>query len=323
VSRAAPLRETPLARVDLGQPLVPAFRPLDLAPLMDSIRAVGLLSPPWLRRRGRDRWQVVAGGKRLQAAAQLGWDHAPAHLLPARTADSRCLLIYLHDNAFTRGFNLAEQAWLACRLFKDWNRREGAARFLPLLGQPASPRVLARLLALARLEGPFQVLAAQGRLALTAAAVLADWGPEGRAAVWPFLEGLPLSQSLQEEFLEGLELLARRQGVGPGKILGRLGLRPYLGDPCLTPPERVRAVRCELGRLVSPRLGAAQEAFAAALGRLGLKDHPRLRLAAPPAFEGDDFHLEVKFRDAAELKRLLEELTRLYQKDEFAKLTSR
>jgi len=283
---------------------------------------VGLLAPPWLRRRGRGRWQAVAGRKRLEALTQLGWERAPAYCLAANTAESHCLLVYLHDNAFTRGFNPAEQAWLASRLFQDRARREAAARFLPLLGLPPSSRVVDRLLALAGLDKPFQVLAAQGRLALTAAAVLAGWGAEDRAAVWPFLEGLPLSQSLQEEFLGGLELLGRREGVGPGEILRRLRLRQYLEDPALTPPERLRAVRRDLQRRSFPRLTAAQEAFAAALGRLGLRDHPRLRLKPPPALEGADFHLEVRFRDAGELRRLLDELTRLSGEEGFAKLTS-
>ncbi len=318
MSRAHP-REIPLARVDLDHPLVPAFLPLDPAPLMESIRAVGLLSAPWLRARGRGPWQVVAGRKRLLAAARLGWVRTPAFVLPGRTSETRCLLIYLHDDAFTRGFNLAEQAWLASRLLKG-REPKAAARFLPLLGQPPSSRVLSRLLALAGLETPYQVLAAQGRLALSAAAVLAGWDAADRAAVRPVLESLPLTQSQQEEVLESLELLARREGAARAAILDRPGLRSHLEDPALTPPEKVRALRQDLARLVSPRLKAAEEAFAVALGEVGLKDHPRLRLAPPPAFEGADFRLEVKFQDAEELRGLLKELGRLSRKRQFLDL---
>jgi len=53
-----------------------------------------------------------------------------------------------------------------------------------------------------------------------------------------------------------------------------------------------------------------------------LKQHPRLRLAPPPAFEGPDFILEVRFRDAEELRWLLEDLTRLANQEDFLKLTS-
>ncbi len=77
----------------------------DLARLTASLREVGLLNPPWLRLRSDQRWQVVAGGQRFRAARQLGWETLPARTLPASTPESHCLLVALHDNAFTRGFN--------------------------------------------------------------------------------------------------------------------------------------------------------------------------------------------------------------------------
>jgi hypothetical protein len=57
------------------------------------------------------------------------------------------------------------------------------------------------------------------------------------------------------------------------------------------------------------------------LQRLGLRHHHRLRLQPPPALEGPDFHLEIRFHDAAELQRLLDELVRLVQEEEFTSLT--
>jgi hypothetical protein len=164
-------------------------------------------------------------------------------------------------------------------------------------------------------------LAARGRLALTAASFLAGWDPKARAAVVPYLKELPLSQSKQEEFLEGLALLARRQATTPAEILLRPELKRRLVAPGSTPQERAEAVRRQLKRWVYPSLSAAQDAFGALLSRLGLRNHPRLRLQPPPAFEGPDFHLEIKFQDVPELENLLEELTRLVQQEEFAKLT--
>jgi len=318
---ATPLKKIPLTAVDLeDHPFsVPPFS--DLTPLSASIQEVGLLAPPWLRSRAGKRWQVVTGLKRLLAVAQLGWEQVPARTLPAATPDFHCLLVSLYDNAFSRGFNLLEQAVLAARLLAHLEGPKVAASFLPCLGLPPSHALLEKLLSLTTLEAPLQQLAAQSRLGLTAAARLAAWAPRDREAVLPFLNGLPLSQSKQEEFLEGLELLARREGLTPKEILSRADLQQYLADTALTPQERAESVRRLLKGWLSPRLVAAQEAFQNALGRLGLRQHPRLRLQPPPAFEGPDFHLEVRFRDAEELKRLLKELTRLVQEEEFSHLT--
>lgn len=314
-------QEILLAAVDLKDHAFVVPSGLDFERLITSMGEVGLLAPPWLRARPENRWQVVAGFKRLLAAAQLGWERLPARILLASAPDSHCLLVALYDNAFTRGFNLLEMAFFATRLLAYWDRQTVAAKFLPYLGLPPSPAHLDRLVAVFSLEPPLKELAAQGRLALTAGAFLAGWDPKDRAAVLPYLEELPLSQSKQEEFLEGLDLLARREGAARREILSREELKQYLVDKGSTPQERAEAVRRQLKRWVYPSLSAAQDAFGALLHRLGLRNHPRLRLQPPPAFEGPDFHLEIKFRDAPELKNLLEELTRLVQQEEFSKLT--
>ena len=315
-----PFRDIPLSAVDLEDHafVVPGG---DLSRLLASIKEVGLLNPPWLRARPEARWQVVTGLKRIRAAAELGWQSLPARLLPAATPESHCLLVALYDNAFTRGFHLWEQATLTRRLLDYWDRATVAAKFLPYLGLPPSAAHLERLLKVSTLEPPFQELCARGRLALTTAATLARWPAADRAAALPYLADLTFSQSKQEQFLEDVEILARREGVSPGEILLRQPLTQLLHDPVLNPTARAEAVRLHLRRWVNPRLSAALTAFQEALGRLGLKGHSRIQLQPPPAFEGPDFHLEIKFRDVPELKNLLEEIARLTAQDDLANLT--
>ena len=233
------LQEVPLAQIDLAE----AAGEMTAAParerLAASLKEVGLINPPWLRcQPGGQRFQVVTGARRLQAAADLGWQEITVRLVPEDTPDFYCLLVHLMDNAFTRGFNLREQAALAVRLLGHCDRETVAARYLPYLGLPPSQAHLARLVKTAGLEAPWQEMAAAGRLALTAAARLADWDPEARAAAWPFLDSLRLSQSKQEEMLDQVALLARREGLSPAAVLARDELRGALADPDRTPQER-------------------------------------------------------------------------------------
>lgn len=322
MSAAVGWQEIPLAQMDLEDRFLGVSFPLgDLSRLVASLKEVGLLNPPWLRPRSGGVWQVVSGCKRVLAAAQLGWERLPARTLSPEAPEAHCLLIHLFDNAFSRGFNPGEQALLAARLLEHRDRGEVVNRHLPYLGLPPSPRVLDRLLALAALEPPFLRLAGRGRLALTAAAQLVAWGSEDRAGALPFLEGLSLSQSKQEELLEQVSLLARREGATPAAILRRPELQRVLADESCNSQEKTATVRRLLRRWVYPRFSAAEEAWRAGLGRLGLKNHPRLRLHPPPAFEGPDFLLEIKFRDAPELQQLLEEITRLAQQKDFSSLT--
>lgn len=315
------IQEIPLAAVDLeDHPFAVASG--DVTLVAASLEAVGLLSPPWLRARSDGRWQAVTGCKRLKAAAALGWQAVPAQLLTPDTPDSRCLLISLHDNASNRGFTLWEQIFYASRLSSYWERQTVVQQFLPLLGLPPARKYLDRLLAAAGLEEAWQPLLGQQKLALTAAARLAAWPPADRLAALPFFQVLPFSQSKQEELVEWLELLSRREGVAIADILGRPELASCLADPAQPRQEQAAALRGRLRAWVSPRLSAAREAWEKGLARSGLKHHPRLRLTPPPVFEGSDFHLEIKFRDGAELRQTLKELNRIARQKDFSELTS-
>jgi ParB/RepB/Spo0J family partition protein len=316
------LAEIPLVQIELEETALEVVAAADLDRLKISLQEVGLLNPLWLRPQPGERpWQVVTGARRLKAATDLGWQEVTARLLPHSTPDFYCLLVHLIDNAYTRGFNLWEQATLAARLLSHCDRDTVAAKYLPYLGLPPSQAFLERLLKAAKLSPPWAQLAAQGRLALTAAAFLADWDPADREAAWPYFSCLRLSQSKQEEFLEQIAILARREGLSPAAILAREELRLAVADPDRSPQERTEAVRRHLYRWFYPRLSAAREAFETAAARMGWKRNPRLRLHPPAAFEGPDFHLEVKFRDAPELQHLLAEIVRLARQEDFADLT--
>jgi ParB/RepB/Spo0J family partition protein len=322
VTTAIKLQDVPLGRIDLDDAALEMVPASDLDRLKVSLTESGLLNPPWLRPQpGKHRWEVVTGTRRLQAAAALGWQEITARLLPENSSDFYCLLVHLMDNAFTRGFNLWEQATLAARLLQHSDKDTVASKYLPYLGLPPSQAHLTRLIKTTTLKAPWPRLAAQGRLALTAAAVLADWDPEDRAAAWPFLAGLRLSQSKQEEFLEQVALLARREGLTPAGVLAKEELRQALGDPDRTPQEKTEAVRRHLFHWFYPRLSAAREAFETAAGKLGWKRTTRIRLYPPAMFEAPDYHLEIKFRDAPELQQLLAEIARLAQQEDFAGLT--
>jgi hypothetical protein len=47
-----------------------------------------------------------------------------------------------------------------------------------------------------------------------------------------------------------------------------------------------------------------------------------VQLQPPPAFEGPDFRLEVKFQDLRELQKLLAEVLRLTDQEDFTLLTT-
>ncbi len=315
------LEEVPLATVDLERrPFSPGV-PGDADALRTSLQAVGLLAPPYLRAQEGGGFQVVAGWRRLMAARGLGWQAVPAFVLPAGASDWTCLLLSLHDNAGRRPLNPWEQAFYAARLCRHLPPEDVARRYLPLLGAAPAPRLLRRLLKVAQLQDPWPPLIAAGRLSLGAAAILGGWPPAARAAAWPYLSVLPFSHRTQEEFLEEVDLVARRRGKAAADLLAEPELAAPLTDPALSPARRAEAVRRRLKDLAFPEFRRAQAAFREGLKALGLAGHPRIRLEPPPVFEGADFRLTLTFTDAVECERLLREVQRLVATEDFRRLT--
>jgi ParB family chromosome partitioning protein len=68
------------------------FQPEELQELANSIKENGLLQPLMVRPApgGRDRWELVAGERRLRAVSQLGWSEVPAII---REVDDQTLLV--------------------------------------------------------------------------------------------------------------------------------------------------------------------------------------------------------------------------------------
>ena len=92
-----------------GNPYQPRreFDEQEIAALADSLREHGLIQPIVVRRRG-ERYQLIAGERRLRAAIQAGWSEMPAQV---READDRQVAeIAIVENLQRKDLNPLEKA---------------------------------------------------------------------------------------------------------------------------------------------------------------------------------------------------------------------
>ena len=128
------------------------FDPEGLEELADSIRALGILQPLTVRRTP-EGWELVAGERRLRAAALAGLDRVPC--IPIQTDSQNSSLLALVENLQRRDLDFFEEALALDKLLRTYclsqdevARRIGksqsaVANKLRLLRLP--PAVLARL----------------------------------------------------------------------------------------------------------------------------------------------------------------------------------
>ncbi len=88
----------------------------DLEPLKESIRRIGLINPPLLRKRPDGRYQIVSGYRRFSASRELGIYSMHCRMVPPETSDEACLLLSLYDNSAHREFNPIEKSLALNRL---------------------------------------------------------------------------------------------------------------------------------------------------------------------------------------------------------------
>ena len=94
-----------------------SFDPEGLEELADSIRALGILQPLSVRQT-QDGWELVAGERRLRAAALAGLDRVPC--IPVRVDSQNSSLLALVENLQRRDLDFLEEALALDKLLRTY-----------------------------------------------------------------------------------------------------------------------------------------------------------------------------------------------------------
>lgn len=149
-AQGSPLKQIPLDRIR-PNPYQPRreFREEDLVQLEASLQATGLLQPITVRPVG-DKYELIAGERRLRAASRLGWSEIPA--VVKELDDRTTLTLALVENLQRTDLNAIEEAEGFNRLIAEFGLtqqevastvgkdRSTVANSLRLLSLPASIR---------------------------------------------------------------------------------------------------------------------------------------------------------------------------------------
>jgi ParB family chromosome partitioning protein len=143
----------------------------DLAELADSIREHGLVQPIVVRSRG-DRYQLIAGQRRLAAAKRLGWQQVPARVLDVE--DRQMAEIAIVENLQRRDLDALEKAASFKQYLSTWGcTQEELARRLSI-----DRSHVANLIRLLELPASVQSKLREGKLSMGHARALLPLGDE-------------------------------------------------------------------------------------------------------------------------------------------------
>jgi ParB family chromosome partitioning protein len=211
------LKLIPLAQV-ARNPFQPRteFNVEDLVELQESLKASGLLQPITVRRRpGRDGFELIAGERRLRAAAKLGWKEIPAII---RDIDDKTLLtLALVENLQRTDLNPIEEGEGYHRLSHDFGLTQ--QQIAETVGKDRT--TIANMLRVLQLPESVRKLLQDGKLSMGHAKVLL--GLEDSEKI------VTLANEIVREGLTVRELEQRLRQVDGAPRRGKAG-RPRTAD---------------------------------------------------------------------------------------------
>ena len=280
-----------------------------------SIKTVGLIEPPLLQGKKNGLFRIVCGGRRLAACKKLGLDSVVCRVLPNSIDHQRCLQLAIYDNVAQRTLNPVEKSLVLTKMADYLEKPQLINEFMPLLDLEPSITLFNRYLGLRELEQAILDSLAVGRLNERIAFALAKQDQGDRLAYLCLFEEFSFSVSVQEELLERVGEIARRENLTPKQLLDSKEVRALRQTSKRPARQRAQQVRKYLQDRCNPRLIRRREKFAREVRDIGLPSG--VRLVPPPYFEGPKWILECTFERAEELARRLRHVAQLADQPDF------
>jgi ParB family chromosome partitioning protein len=207
------VQEVPVSQI-VPSPYQPreVFDPEKLAELVESLRQHGVLQPLIVRRLSEDRYELVAGERRLRAAREAGMDRVPVVL---RSYDDRTSLeVALIENLQRDDISAAESARAYCRLAEEFGmtQEQIAAR----VGKARS--TVANVMRLLKLPEPVLDSLRNGEISEGHARALLQARPEAVLTAWQEVVRKRLNVHQTEHLARTLQPETRPKARRPSPI---------------------------------------------------------------------------------------------------------
>jgi ParB/RepB/Spo0J family partition protein len=312
------LKTIPLDKIDLEDTqFLITFLP-DLESLVASVQRVGLLEPLLVRKRDDGRYQLICGFKRAEALRLIAVPEVEAFVYPQGALDDIQALLLQMGHNIVRPLNLVEKAQALGKLLAfGCPEREVIDRYLSLLGLQPSIRILKQVTGLMGLEQGLQEYLVRKNLSLSTSTLFLHLDKEGQEAILPLLDALGPGENRVKEIIAYLREISLRDGVSIAALISKKEIGELIDDQETSRPQRLEHLRRVLKEMRFPRLTAMENTFADYERSLSLP--PQISFHPPPFFEGEQFKMELRFKDLKELGGLLARLRRISEGEHNAK----
>lgn len=307
--------------VDLSDPSYLFTDQHGIDALAESVRNIGLITPPVVQLRRQGGFRVVAGFRRIFACGRLELPRIHARILPPETSSLYCLQVAAADNASGRTLNLGEQCRLVEKLHGLCGTKEAVSQALQSAGLFIPAEMTDKLLRVSALPEPVKAGVAKNYISINTALAMESMPRRSAEAVAVVFDILRPTLNQQREILAGLNELAALNDAGIGSLLENRKLSHILNSPDIDRGRRLNMFRSEIRSRRYPWLSRAESEFFRRRKNLGLGENMDLK---PPAnFEDTKYTFTVRFDSAGQLCRSAEKLEKICRHPELHAILKR
>ncbi len=289
----------------------------------ESIRKVGLIHPVILknRRDANGTYAVVCGYNRIRACLELGCERIEATIRDGLN-EEEILLLVLHDNMFSRGFNEIEKA-IVLRKFLDigYSYDRLMAEIAPLLEIPPNKKIIDKYILILELDSVIKRSVAKNELELEKAFLLISLDNAERDIVYRFLfrESITNINEAKETIRNLLDLKLIKQ-LEMVELLSLSEITHILSDSKSNKRQKGDKICRLIKSMRYPSIRMNEDKFDESCRAMRLDNDVRINHSK--YFEGDEIRITLKVSNEEKLGNNLERLLSNIRNGTFKKLFS-
>lgn len=286
--------------------------------LIESIKNVGLISPPILRYTADKRYIVVSGFRRVGACRSLGWQHIDARVVSETQSDLNPLKLAIADNCLNRQLNVIEQSVSISKLSVFFPDDISLSRESQKIGLNVNPKLLKKLRKINSVDNDLKEKISAGIIPFSIGLELSEMEQSEAIAISQIIEQLHLTLNHQKEIIRLAQEGARLNNVPILDVIKDGNVTDVINDPGLDRNQKIKKIRRYLKQIRYPEIVRFETNYLACLQRMKLPES--IQLNPPADFEGNNFSMVLHFQDLKQFKTVNDRLNELQDHPDFAKI---
>jgi hypothetical protein len=281
----------------------------DIERLVCSIEAVGLINMPFVTRNREGRLDIVTGYRRIIALKAMKYASVYCRdLSGSEFSEYEMFLINLYDNIAIRRFNDVEKGMILKGLMMNISKEDVERDFIHIL-DIKNPREIDMLMEISEFNETEKRYIAKGDISINAIRLVRGLDNRSRSVILKCISELGLNFNQQLQYIDYISDISIKEGKSIADIMDEYQFLSYLKEKDINTPQKGRAILNLLRTRRFPFLTKNEKEFNKKIKRLGFPDG--IRIKHPPFFEGQDYRLEIVFKDGIELKQKVCALARI------------